>query len=342
MKKLCLGALASIVMLAGSVHAEDLMGAGASFPYPLYSKMFYDYNKKKDVQVNYQAIGSGGGVRQIDNKVVDFGASDGFVSDEKLAKIDGDLLHVPICLGAVVVTYNIPGGPTLNMSQDVLADMFLGKIKKWNDERIQALNPDVVLPKLDVVVVHRSDGSGTTSIFTDFLTKISPEWTKRVGHGKSVKWPVGLGGKKNAGVAGLVKQIPGSVGYVELAYALQNKLPQAKVENKAGNFIRPTVLFTSLAGDGDMPDDTRVSITNTDELNGYPIAGFTWVLVYKEQNYNGRSREQAQKLVNLLWWMIHDGQDHAEPLHYVPLSDGARQKAEAVIKLITYNGVTLK
>lgn len=341
MKSVGLGAAFLSVALVGTTYGEDILGAGASFPYPLYDKMFHEYAQKQDVKVNYQAIGSGGGQRQIMNKTVDFGASDSFMTDEKLNELDQKLLHIPTCLGAVAVTYNLPGNPRLHLRQTVLADIFLGKIRKWNDPEIAKDNPTVTLPAMEIVVVHRSDSSGTTAIFTDFLSKVSSDWNEKVGPGKSVKWPTGLGGKKNAGVAAYVKQVPGSIGYVELAYTLSNDLPQARIENKSGNFIKPTVLFTALAGDVDLPADTRVSLTNTSALNGYPIAGFTWLLLYKEQNYGGRTKEQAKQLVDLMWWMIHEGQELAEPLHYVPLSDGARAKAEAVLRSVTYNGEPL-
>ena len=323
------------------VCGEDILGAGASFPYPLYSKMFHEYAKTKGKKVNYQALGSGAGQRQIINKTVDFGASDKFMSSKKLQKLKATLLHVPTCLGAVAVTYNLPGVSRLKLNQKVLADIFLGKIKKWDNPAIVQSNPDVSLPNMDIVVVHRSDSSGTSFIFTDFLSKVSPEWLEKIGRGKAVNWPVGLGGKKNAGVALYVKQVPGSIGYVELAYTLSNQLPQARVENKSGNYIKPTLLFTSLAGDVDMPDDMRVSLTNTEALNGYPIAGFTWLLLYKEQNYGGRTKQQAQDLVDMIWWMIHEGQKLAEPLHYVPLSAKVRSQAEKLLRTVTYNGIPL-
>jgi phosphate transport system substrate-binding protein len=318
--------------------SNDIVGAGATFPYPFYSKIFYEYGKQTGEKINYQAIGSGGGIRQITNKTVDFGATDGYLSDINMKKTEGYILHIPTCLGSVVLTYNLPGKPELNISQSVLTDIYLGKIKKWNNSRIQADNPHVSLPKINIVVVHRSDGSGTSFIFTDFLSKISDVWKTKHGVGKSLKWPAGLGGKGNAGVAGLVKQIPGSIGYVELAYTLQNQMPQAKIENQSGNFIKPTLAFIALAGDIDMPEDTRVSLTDTPAENGYPIAGFTWLLVYQEQNYAGRTFEDAQRLVSLLSWVINEGQVYADPLHYIPLSDGAKKKAVAVLASMTYNG----
>ncbi len=317
---------------------KELLGAGATFPYVLYSKMFDVYFKQTGVKVNYQSIGSGGGIRQLKEKTIDFGASDAFLSDEQLNEFNSPVLHIPICLGAVVLTYNLPGNPELKLTPDVIVDIFLGKIKKWNDPRITQLNPDVKLPNMNITVIHRSDGSGTTFVFVDYLSKVSKEWETKVGRGTSVAWPVGLGAKGNEGVTGLVKQIPGSIGYVELIYAKQNKLPIALVKNKKGKFIKPELSSITSAGSVKIPDDTRISITDTESEDGYPISSFTWILVYKEQNYKNRSFERAKQLVKLLWWMIHDGQNYAEPLEYAKLPAIAVKKAETIIKSITYNG----
>ncbi len=333
--------LISILILPNFSISQDieLLGAGATFPYVLYSKMFDVYHKQTGVKVNYQSIGSGGGIRQLKEKTVDFGASDAFLSDDQLKEYDSPVLHMPTCLGAVVITYNLPGNPELKLTPDVIVDIFLGKIKKWNDPRIVALNPNVKLPNMNITVVHRSDGSGTTFIFVDYLSKVGKEWETRVGRGTSVAWPIGLGAKGNEGVTGLVKQIPGSIGYVELTYAKQNKLPTALVKNKKGNFVKPTLpSITAAAGKIKIPDDTRVSITDTDADDGYPISSFTWILVYKEQKYKNRSLERAKQLVKLLWWIIHDGQNYTEPLDYAKLSTEAVKKAEAIIKSITYDG----
>lgn len=317
---------------------KELLGAGATFPYPLYSKMFDVYHKISGVKVNYQAIGSGGGVRQIKNKTVDFGASDAFLNDKTMREFPAQVLHVPSCAGAVVVTYNLPGNPVLKITPGVISGIFLGKIKKWDDPRIAELNPDTNLPDIGIIVVHRSDGSGTTFIFSDYLTKVSLEWKSNVGCGKSLNWPVGLGAKGNPGVAGLVKQIPGSIGYVELIYSVQNNMPAAKIRNKAGNFIEPSLETVSLAANTELPDDMRVSLTDTDSSYGYPISGFTWIIVYKNLKDGGLTYGKAQDLVKLLWWIVHQGQRYAEPLHYAPLSDKARKKAERIIKSITYKG----
>ena len=321
----------------GFAKEIELIGAGATFPYPLYSKMFDVYNKEYGVKINYQAIGSGGGIRQLTNKIVDFGGSDAIMTEKDLKEAGAPVLHIPTCAGAVVVTYNLSGDPQLKFTPDVIADIFLGKIKKWNDRRITAINSGIKLPDTDIIVVHRSDGSGTTSIFSSYLSKISPEWKEKVGAGPSLNWPVGLGGKGNPGVAGLVKQTPGSFGYMELIYALQNKMPYGTIKNKKGNFVKPTIASTSLAANTALPDDMKVDLTDTDAAEGYSISGFTWILVYKEQNYSDRKEEKAKALVNLLWWMTHEGQKYAEPLHYAPLSKAAVGKAEKLIKSITYN-----
>lgn len=333
-------ALAVMAVAAGPALAQQtaIMGAGATFPYPLYSKMFDVYHKQNGVQVNYQSIGSGGGIRQLTNKTVDFGASDAFLDDQQMKGMPAPVVHVPICLGAVAVTYNLPGNPEIKLTPDILADIFLTKLTKWNDKRIQEVNKGAKLPDVKIVVVHRSDGSGTSFIFTDYLSKISTEWNEKVGRGKSVKWPGGLGAKGNEGVSGLVKQLPGSIGYCELAYTIQNDMPQATVRNKAGNFVKPTLEATSLAADGEIPSDTRISLTDPDAEKGYPIAGFTWILLYKEQNYDGRKKEQAKAVLDLVWWMVHNGQKYAKPLDYAPLPGKAVKLAEAILKSITCNG----
>jgi phosphate transport system substrate-binding protein len=322
----------------GLAKETELIGAGATFPYPLYSKMFDVYYNENRVKVNYQAIGSGGGIRQLINKTVDFGGSDAMMSEKDLTEASVPVLHIPTCAGAVVLTYKLTGDPKIRFTPEIVADIFLGKIKKWNDGRISTINPGLKLPDENITVVHRSDGSGTTFIFSDYLSKVSPEWKEKVGSGTSLNWPVGLGGKGNPGVAGLVQQIPGSIGYVELIYALQNKMPYGTVKNKKGSFVDPSIASTSLAANTELPDDMKVSLTDTDAQDGYPISGFTWILVYKEQNYGDKSEEKAKELVKLLWWMTHGGQKYADPLHYAPLSKKAVEKTEKLIKSVTYNG----
>ena len=336
-------ALCSLVVAVaagpGRADAQLLMnGAGATFPYPIYSKWFDEYTKvDPGVRFNYQSIGSGGGIRQISEQTVDFGATDGPMTDEQLKKAPSELLHIPTVLGAVVATYNIPGSPKLNFTGEVLADIFLGKITKWNDERIAALNPGVSLPTDPLIVVHRSDGSGTTYIWVDFLSKVSKEWEQKVGRGTSVNWPVGLGGKGNEGVAGQVKSTPGTLGYVELAYAITNKLPAASVKNPAGKFIEPSIESTTAAAAAaakDMPADFRVSLTNAPGENAYPISSFTWLLVYKEQTNEAKGRA----LVKFLWWAMHEGQKYPTALLYAPLPAPVVSQIEAKIKQITFGG----
>jgi phosphate transport system substrate-binding protein len=339
---LLLCGLTAVLGVASAGAGEtELLGAGATFPYPLYSKMFDSYHKETGVKINYQAIGSGGGIKQLMSRTVDFGGTDAFMSDEDLEALDDFILHVPTCLGAVVISYSLPGNPEIRFTADIIADIFLGNLTKWNDPRLVKINPELNLPDMTIVVVHRSDGSGTTFIFSDYLGKVDPEWRKKVGVGKSLNWPTGLGAKGNPGVAGLVRQLPGSIGYVELVYALQNHMPVGLVENSSGLFITPTMESVSLAANTEIPEDTRISITDTDAENGYPISGFTWLILYQEQDYGGRSLEKAQDLVRLMWWMIHDGQGFAEPLHYAPLPEAGVSKAETILKSVTYAGKSI-
>jgi phosphate transport system substrate-binding protein len=318
---------------------KTLLGAGSTFIYPLFSKMFSEYNQKTGIQVNYQSIGSGGGILQLTNKTVDFGATDGPLNDEQTKKIGVPAVHIPMASGAVVITYNLPGdNNNISLTPDVIADIYLGKIKQWNDPRIVSANKGVNIPALPILVAHRSDGSGTTNIFTNYLSKVSPEWSSKVGSGGAVNWPAGLGGKGNEGVAGLVKQTPGAIGYVELIYALQNKMDYAKVKNKKGKFIVPSLASVTAAGNISLPADAKIFLTDTDAADGYPICGFTWALVYQEQNYNSRSQDRATKLLKLLWWNIHEGQQYTTPLNYAPLSKQALQVAEKILKSCTYNG----
>ncbi|MFB0505400.1 MAG: phosphate ABC transporter substrate-binding protein PstS [Thermodesulfobacteriota bacterium] len=333
-----LALISLLVPILPWARGVELLGAGATFPYPLYSKMFYTYWRETGVKVNYQAIGSGGGIRQLANMTVDFGGSDAFMTDEELARAPAKILHIPICLGAVVLTYNLPRNPNVRFTPDLIGDIFLGKITKWNDKRIAAINPEVKLPDIPMAVVHRSDGSGTTYVFTDYIGKVSSEWEKKVGRGKAVNWPVGLGAKGNPGVAGLIRQLPGALGYVELVYALQNRMPVTPIKNKRGKSVQPDIASLSLAANVPLPEDTRISLTNTDAPEGYPIISFTWVLVYQEQSYRKRSPEKGRELVRLLWWMTHEGQKYTEPLHYAPLSAEAAKKAEKIVKSITCNG----
>lgn len=309
-------------------------GAGATFPQQIYTKWFSEYAKvDPSVSFNYQGIGSGGGQKQILAETVDFGASDGPMSDENLAKAPRQLLHIPTVAGAVAVSYNLEGNPQLNLDGPTLAGIFLGTITKWNDPAIAALNPDVKLPDVDIVVVHRSDGSGTSFIFTDYLSHVSPDWKSKVGKGVSVSWPVGLGGKGNAGVAGQVKQTPGAIGYVELAYAHQNKLPFASLKNAAGIFITPTVdSVTAALASATIPDDFRFSMVNAPGTTAYPIAGTTWLLVYAEQ----KDHAKGEKLVQFLKWAYSDGEKLAPSLDYAPLSEDLQKRALERVQSIKY------
>ncbi len=324
MKKTLLGmaaGLAAMVFAASPAAAQtiQLNGAGATFPYPIYSKWFSEYNKiHPNIQINYQSIGSGGGIRQITEHTVDFGASDGPMTPEQLKAAPG-IMHFPTVMGADVPVYNIPGvNATLKFTGPLLADIFMGKITKWNDRAIQSLNPGIKLPDTDIAVVHRSDGSGTTYIFTDYLSKVSPEWKSKVGVSTSVKWPVGVGGKGNEGVAGQVKQQPGSIGYVELIYAIQNKINYGQVQNKSGRFLLASLEGVTAAAAGAakaMPKDFRVSITNAPGPNAYPISSFTWLLVYENQT----DKTKGKILTDFLHWMVKDGQKYCADLGYAPL-----------------------
>lgn len=312
----------SLVTLTAGAQSVDLTGAGATFPYPIYSKWFSDYAAKTSVKINYQSIGSGGGIRQLSEQTVDFGASDAPMSDAELAKAKGGkVLHFPMVLGAVVVTYNLPGVPkALKLSGAVLGDIFLGKITKWNDPRIAALNAGAALPAKDILVVHRSDGSGTSFIFTDYLAAVSPAWLAGPGKGKEVQWPVGLGGKGNEGVAGQVRQIIGAIGYVELAYARQNKLAYAEVQNASGAFVSPTIeAITEAAAAAakklEKDTDYRVSIVNAPGKKAYPISSFTWLLVYEKMS----DPTKAKKLADFLKYALVEGQKSAPALDYAPL-----------------------
>lgn len=337
--RILLPVLAVMLLLAGrSFAAQELVGAGATFPEPLYTKMFDSYFGQTANRINYQGIGSGGGIQQLLQQTVDFAGSDAFLGDAEMGKMKGAVLHVPTCIGAVVVTYNLPGNPSLKMTPEVLADIFLGRITTWNDNRIAQLNQGVKLPGDRIFVVHRSDGSGTTFVFSDYLSKVSGEWKNRVGVGKSLKWPVGLGGKGNPGVAQLVKQTRGGIGYVELTYAEKNRMAYASIRNQAGAFIKPSLKSASLAASAALPADTRISITNTSVKEGYPISTFTWILVYREQSYAGRDVNKAKALVRLLWWMTHEGQQYAPELLYSPIPKDAVKKAETILKSMTFNG----
>jgi phosphate transport system substrate-binding protein len=327
---------------SGGGGTINLQGAGATYPNPLYQKWISEYGKlNPNIRIDYQSIGSGGGQKQIKERTVDFGASDSFVSDQDLKSVP-DLLHVPMVLGAVVLTYNLPSlSQPLRFSPDVVADIFLGKIRRWDDARIKADNPGVNLPAADITVVHRSDGSGTTGVWVDYLSKISGEWKQKVGAGTSVNWPVGLGGKGNEGVTGQVKQTPNTIGYVELIYALQNNLPVGLIKNKSGNFVPASLESVTSAAVGALqntPDDLRVSITDAPGPDAYPVSSYTYILVYKEQ----KDATKGKALVDYLWWCIHDGEKFAGDLKYAPLPEEIVKRAEAKINSITSGGKPLR
>lgn len=324
-------------------RAIRVQGQGATFPAPLYQKWLSEYQKTHaGVQIDYQPTGSGAGVKQFSEQTVDFGASDMAMTDDELKQArGGQVVHIPTVLGAVVITYNLAGVERpLRFSSDAIAGIFLGKIKRWDDATLKADNPGVQLPAADINVVHRSDGSGTTAVFTDYLSKVNAEWKERVGMGKSVNWPVGQGGKGNDGVTGMIKQQPNTVGYVELAYAVQNRLPVALVKNSAGNFVEPTLdaITAAAASVATMPDDLRVSIANAQGESAYPLASYTYILIYKEQ----KDAAKGKTLVDFLWWGLHDGTHDAKALGYAPLPAEMVKRAEAKLNTITSNGKPLR
>jgi phosphate transport system substrate-binding protein len=336
----CLSALAwgTGVRAARGASDKQLSGAGATFPLPFYHLLFDAYARQRGVQVDYRGIGSGGGIRQLLERKVDFAGTDSFMNQDELREAGAPVVHVPTCLGGVALTYNIPGNPSIRFTPDLIADVFLGKIRRWNDSRLAEVNPDVRLPDLGISVIVRADSSGTTFILTEYLSKVSAEWGKRLGTGRSIAWPVGTGANGNPGVAGLIKQRPGAFGYVELIYALANELPAASVRNRSGHFAAPTTDTVSLAAAVALPDDMNVSLTDTAAAAGYPVSSFTYVILYREQRYDGRSRARAETLANLLWWMIHEGQRHTRPLHYAPIPEPAVVKVEALLRSLTYDG----
>ncbi|HEX2864943.1 MAG TPA: phosphate ABC transporter substrate-binding protein PstS, partial [Deinococcales bacterium] len=345
MKKLLTVALLALAQGAAA-QTISLSGAGSTFAAPLYTKMFAEYKTLKGVEVNYQGIGSGAGKKQITAQTIDFAGTDAPMTDAEEKAAPGKIVHIPMAISAVVPIYNLPGVTAqLKFDGQLLSDIYRARVTKWNDPEVGKLNPGVNLPNLPITVVHRSDGSGTTSIWVDFLAKTSPDWAKDVSTGaqQTVNWPTGLGGQGNAGVAGLVKQTPGAIGYSEITYANQNKLLFGTVKNASGKFISggDFKAIAAAAASKPLPGDTRVSITNAGG-NGYPVAGFTWVLLYKDQKYGNRSEAQAKALVNLVYWMTHDGQKYAQPLDYGPIPEVAQTRAEALIAGITYGGKKLR
>ncbi len=327
-------ALLCLAFVLPAMAQTTLNGAGATFPYPMYSKWFNEYhNLHSDIQINYQSIGSGGGIQQLTVGTVDFGASDGPMTDEQLAKAKFKIVHIPTVMGAVVPAYNIPGvNGEVKFTPEALAGIYLGKITKWNDSAIASANPDMKFPAQDIIVVHRTDGSGTTYIWTDYLSKVSSDWKSGPGKGTSVKWPVGLGGKGNEGVAGQIRQLAGSIGYVELIYAVQNKIPYGIVKNSSGAFVKASLesVTAAAASVPTMPADFRVSITNAPGKDAYPISSFTWLLIPAQS----KDAAKGKILVDFLNWMVTDGQKMTSALTYAPLPDSVAKKVQAAIKTI--------
>ncbi len=325
-----------------SEKASSIAAAGATFPMPYYNMVIKNYIKETGVLVTYGGIGSGGGIKSLKDKVVDFGATDAYLSDEKLAAMPAEVVHIPTCLGAVVIAYNLPGVEGLKLTNELLEGIFMGEITKWNDSRIKANNEGLALPDQAITFVHRSDGSGTTYIFSDYMSKISTQWADKVGKGKSLQWPVGMGAKGNPGVAGTIKSTAGAIGYVGSEYAFAQKIPVALLQNQSGNYIEPTIESISASAQGSLPSDTRVMLTNSDDANAYPISGFTWLILYKEQSYDGRSKAQALATLEFLDWIIsEDAQSVATKVNYAPLPEKAVAQAKSILRSVTYNGEAL-
>ncbi|MBN1927399.1 MAG: phosphate ABC transporter substrate-binding protein PstS [Prolixibacteraceae bacterium] len=324
---------------AGSTKKVALTAAGATFPMPFYNMVFKNYTSETGTLLTYGGIGSGGGIRSLTDKVVDFGATDAYLSDDKLAEMPGEVVHIPTCMGAVVIAYNLPGVDGLKLSDVLLEKIFLGEITKWNDPALKANNPGLALPDKDITVVYRSDGSGTTYIFSDFMSKISQKWADNLGTGKSLNWPAGIGAKGNPGVAGTISATEGTIGYIGSEYSFAMSIQTAKVQNSAGNYIDPSIESISASAQGELPADTRIMLTNSDDPESYPISGFTWIILYKEQAYDGRTPEQAKATVEFLNWLISaDAQAVAPKVHYAPLPAKAVETAKQILKSVTYEG----
>lgn len=322
-------------------EAQELSGAGATFPLPFYNAVFEQFGQINNDQVAYGGIGSGGGVRNLRDKIVDFAGSDAFLSDKEMADM-APVIHIPTCMGAVVVAYNLDGVAELKLTGELVADIFAGEVKMWNDSRLAKLNPDVKLPAEPIIPVYRSDGSGTTFVFTDYLTKVSPEWREKFGAGKSVNFPSGQAAKGNPGVASIIKQTKNSIGYVGSEYAFAQKLPYARIKNQRGEFVMPSSATISAAASGEIPTDTRCSITNSNAAGAYPISTFTWLIIYKEQNYSDRTKEQAEATLDLLKYILSDEAQHiTTKVHYAPLPAKAKELSFTNLKTVTYDGISI-
>ena len=352
MKKIFLSVIGMVIALAvtscggaankdGARKAQELSGAGATFPLPFYNVVFEQFAEVNGDAVAYGGIGSGGGVRNLRDKIVDFAGSDAFLTEKEMADMPA-VIHVPTCMGAVVLAYNLEGVDNLNLSGELIANIFAGNITMWNDARIAALNPDAKLPAEAIIPAFRSDGSGTTFVFTDYLSKVSPMWKEKFGAGKSVNFPSGQAAKGNPGVAGVVKQTKNAIGYVGSEYAFAQKIPYARIMNQRGEIVEPTAASISAAASGEIPADTRCSITNSDAAGAYPISTFTWMIIYKEQNYSDRSKEQAVATLDLLQYILSDeAQKITSEVHYAPLPAKAKELSIANLKTVTYDGTVI-
>jgi phosphate transport system substrate-binding protein len=324
---------------SGSDKKISLTAAGATFPMPFYNLAFKKYTEDTGVLLTYGGIGSGGGIRSLKDKVVDFGASDAFLSSEEMSEMPAEIVHIPTCMGAVVIAYNLTGVDKLNMTPELLEGIFMGKITKWNDPKIKSINPDAKLPDMNITVVYRSDGSGTTYIFSDYMTKISKLWSDNIGTGKSLNWPTGIGAKGNPGVAGTISQTTGTIGYIGSEYAFAQKIQYASLKNSSGNFINPDIKTVSYAAKGEIPSDARIMVTNSSDPEAYPISGFTWIILYKEQNYGDRSLAQAEAMLKFLDWLVgSDAQAIAESVNYASLPSDAAAVAKNILRTVTYDG----
>ena len=317
----------------------SLTAAGATFPMPFYNLAFKKYSEDTGILLTYGGIGSGGGIRSLKDKVVDFGATDAFLTESEMNEIQSPVVHIPTCMGAVVIAYNLPGVDKLMMNPALLEGIFMGTITKWNDDRIKAVNPGAKLPDMKITVVYRSDGSGTTFIFSDYMSKISKAWNEKVGSGKSLNWPVGIGAKGNPGVAGTISQSAGTIGYIGSEYAFAQKIQYAALQNSSGNFVSPDIKTVSNAAKGKIPADTRIMVTDSPDPDAYPISGFTWIILYKEQGYGDRSPAQAEAMVKFLDWLVSaDAQAIAESVNYAALPSDAAAVAREILHSVTYKG----
>lgn len=350
MRVMIVGVISAMMMVMASCNgnsksdgreAQELSGAGATFPLPFYNVVFENFAEVNGDVVAYGGIGSGGGVRNLRDKIVDFAGSDAFLTEKEMSDMDA-VIHIPTCMGAVVVAYNLAGVKDLNLTGEVIADIFAGEIKMWNDERIVELNPEAIIPSEAIIPVFRSDGSGTTFVFTDYLTKVSERWAAKYGRGKSVNFPSGQAAKGNPGVAGVIAETKNSIGYVGSEYAFAQKIAYAKIQNQRGEFVEPTANSISAAASGEIPADTRISITNSDAQGAYPISTFTWIVIYKEQNYSKRSKEQAIATLDFVKYILsEEAQSITSEVHYAPLPEKTKELSLSNLKTVTYDGVAI-